>query len=84
MSIELADILAARRTIAGVAARTPMVPSLAVEGELLLKLETAQPIGAFKLRGALNAVAAVPAGAPGVRATRVTQAPTRSRQRAQV
>ena len=66
MSIELADILAARRTIAGVAARTPMVPSLAVDGELLLKLETAQPIGAFKLRGALNAVAAVPAGAPGV------------------
>ena len=66
MSIQLADILAARRTIAGVAARTPMVPSLAVEGELLLKLETAQPIGAFKLRGALNAVAAVPAGAAGV------------------
>jgi threonine dehydratase len=43
-----------------------MVPSLAVEGALLLKLETAQPIGAFKLRGALNAIAAVPAGAPGV------------------
>lgn len=66
MSVDLADILAARRAIAGIAARTPMVPSLAVDGELLLKLETAQPIGAFKLRGALNAVAAVPDGAPGV------------------
>lgn len=66
MSVDLADILAARRAIAGIAARTPMVPSLAVEGDLLLKLETAQPIGAFKLRGALNAVAAVPDGAPGV------------------
>lgn len=66
MSVDLADILAARRAIAGIAARTPMVPSLAVGGDLLLKLETAQPIGAFKLRGALNAVAAVPDGAPGV------------------
>ncbi|WP_186396460.1 hydroxyectoine utilization dehydratase EutB [Stappia sp. TSB10GB4] len=66
MSVDLADILAARRAIAGIAARTPMVPSLAVDGDLLLKLETAQPIGAFKLRGALNAVAAVPDGAPGV------------------
>ncbi|WP_306030545.1 hydroxyectoine utilization dehydratase EutB [Stappia sp. MMSF_3263] len=70
MTIDLADILAARATIAGVAARTPLVPSLhvgAISGnEFLLKLETTQPIGAFKLRGALNAVAAVPADAPGV------------------
>ena len=70
MTIALADILAARRTIAGVAVRTPLVPSphmSAVAGsEFLLKLETTQPIGAFKLRGALNAVAAVAAGAPGV------------------
>ena len=70
MSVLLADILAARRTIAGVAVRTPLVPSphmSAVAGsEFLLKLETTQPIGAFKLRGALNAVAAVPAGAAGV------------------
>ncbi len=70
MSIQLADILAARRTIAGVAVRTPLVPSphmsVVAGHEFLLKLETTQPIGAFKLRGAVNAVAAVPEGAPGV------------------
>ena len=61
----LADILAARRTIAGTAVRTPLIPS-AVAPDLLLKLELAQPIGAFKLRGALNAVAALPPDTPGV------------------
>ena len=70
MTLHLADILAARRTIAGVAVRTPLVPSphlSALAGnDFLLKLETTQPIGAFKLRGALNALAAIPAGAPGV------------------
>jgi threonine dehydratase len=70
LTIDLADILAARRVIAGVAVRTPLVPSRHMSAvanqEFLLKLETAQPIGAFKLRGALNAVAAVPAGVPGV------------------
>lgn len=70
MSIELADVLAARRTIAGVAIRTPLVLSphmSALAGsEFLLKLETTQPIGAFKLRGAVNAMAAIPAGAAGV------------------
>lgn len=70
MSVLLADIMAARRTIAGVAVRTPLVPSphmSAIAGnEFLLKLETTQPIGAFKLRGALNALAAVPASAAGV------------------
>lgn len=70
MSVLLADILAARRTIAGVAVHTPLVPSphmsMVAGDAFLLKLETTQPIGAFKLRGALNAVAAVPAGAPGV------------------
>jgi len=64
----LADVLAAAQVIAGVADATPLVPSPHM-GELcghdfLLKLETVQPIGAFKLRGALNAVAGVgePAG----------------------
>lgn len=70
MSLVLADILAARRTIAGTAARTPLVPSpflsAALGLEFLLKLEIAQPIGAFKLRGAVNAIAAVPDGAAGV------------------
>jgi threonine dehydratase len=61
----LADILAARRTIAGTAVRTPLVPSAVAEG-LLLKLELVQPTGAFKLRGALNAIAALAPDAPGV------------------
>lgn len=59
----LADIFAAARVIRGVADATPLVPSpfMAQAGgqEFLLKLENMQPIGAFKLRGALNAVAAI-------------------------
>lgn len=70
MTLSLADILAARRRIAGVALRTPLVPSLAVAArggpELLLKLETTQPIGAFKLRGAVNAVLTLDPAATGV------------------
>lgn len=65
MTPTLADILAARRAIAGTAIRTPLIPS-ARAPELLLKLELAQPTGAFKLRGALNAVAQLPADARGV------------------
>jgi threonine dehydratase len=61
LSLQLADILAARRAISGVAVRTPLVSSpymSAVTGhDFLLKLETTQPVGAFKLRGAVNAVA---------------------------
>ncbi|HEU4986045.1 MAG TPA: pyridoxal-phosphate dependent enzyme, partial [Rhizobiaceae bacterium] len=60
MSLSLADILAARRRMSGVAVETPLVPSPflgnAAGTEFLLKLEIAQPIGAFKLRGAANAV----------------------------
>src|SRR5690606_25397873 len=70
VTIDLADILAARQTIAAMAVRTPLVPSphladFALHG-FLLKLETTQPIGAFKLRRALNAVAAISQDAPGV------------------
>lgn len=58
-----ADIHAAANTIRGVADGTPLVPSPFMSdqtgAEFLLKLENMQPIGAFKLRGALNAVAAV-------------------------
>lgn len=63
----LADVLAAAQVIAGVADATPLVPSphmSRVAGhDFLLKLENMQPIGAFKLRGALNAVAGVPEAA---------------------
>jgi threonine dehydratase len=55
--IPLADIEAARERIRGVAVRTPLV-RLQADGppEVWLKLELLQPVGAFKLRGAANAV----------------------------
>ena len=56
--IELADIEAARARIADVAVRTPLVRLRNEEApaEIYLKLETLQPIGSFKIRGATNAV----------------------------
>jgi threonine dehydratase len=70
MKLSLADILAARQTIAGTAIRTALAPSpflskLAGQ-DFLLKLENTQPIGAFKLRGAANAVFNLPADVKGV------------------
>jgi threonine dehydratase len=58
----LADIRQARATIAGVALRTPLV-RLNVDAspaEIWLKLECLQPIGSFKIRGAANAMSAIP------------------------
>jgi threonine dehydratase len=55
----LAEVRAAQERLAGVAVRTPLL-RLHVEdapGEIYLKLETLQPIGSFKLRGAGNAMA---------------------------
>jgi len=57
--IALAAIEAAHEPIAGAAVRTPLV-RLNVDqapAEIWLKLETLQPINAFKIRGAANAVA---------------------------
>jgi threonine dehydratase len=55
-----ADVLEARRRIAGLALRTPLVRADALSerlgSEVLLKLETLQPTGAFKIRGAANAL----------------------------
>lgn len=69
-SVTLSQIEAARTTIAGLAVSTPLVPSphlSALAGrDFLLKLEIAQPMGAFKLRGAANAVMSLPAGTAGV------------------
>ena len=70
MAFSLADILAARRVIRGVADATPFVPSpfmtKAAGQDFLLKLENMQPVGAFKLRGAVNAVMTLPAAVAGV------------------
>lgn len=57
--IALADIEAARKRIAGTAIRTPLIRlELGPDGpDIRLKLENLQPINAYKLRGAANAVA---------------------------
>ncbi len=69
-ALTLADVLAARRTTAAIAVRTPLVPSPFLSRrcgrDFLLKLENTQPTGAFKLRGAANAVMRLPADVPGV------------------
>ena len=56
---DLSDIFAARQAIRGVAVETPVIRSAlsTPEAPLWLKLETLQPSGAFKLRGAANALA---------------------------
>jgi threonine dehydratase len=57
--IELAEIRAARERIAGTVVRTPLVRLELPPGapDVRLKLENLQPINAYKLRGAANAVA---------------------------
>ncbi len=58
------EIRAARERISGVITRTPLIRlnhDVAGVPEIWLKLENLQPINAFKLRGAANAVALLPA-----------------------
>lgn len=57
--IELAEIREARRRIADTIVRTPLVRLELGDGypDIRLKLENLQPINAYKLRGAANAVA---------------------------
>lgn len=57
--IELSEIHAARERIAATIVRTPLVRLQLGKGypEIWLKLENLQPINAYKLRGAANAVA---------------------------
>lgn len=60
--ITLDEIRAARTRIAGTIARTPLVRLELGPGQpdIRLKLENLQPINAYKLRGAANAVALLP------------------------
>jgi threonine dehydratase len=60
--IAFEEITAARERIAGAVVRTPLVRLQLPEApaEIYLKLENLQPIGSFKLRGALNAVKQIP------------------------
>ncbi len=60
--IPVEEIRAARARIAGFVVRTPLVRLNVDEApaEIWLKLETLQPIGSFKIRGASNAMAVAP------------------------
>src|SRR5207244_10197942 len=57
--IELAEVQEARKRIAGTIVRTPLIRlELGPEfPDIRIKLENLQPINAYKLRGAANAVA---------------------------
>src|SRR5436305_14628880 len=57
--IELSEIREARKRIAGTIVRTPLLRLELGPGfpDIRLKLENLQPINAYKLRGAANAVA---------------------------
>ncbi|HEX8724312.1 MAG TPA: pyridoxal-phosphate dependent enzyme [Gemmatimonadaceae bacterium] len=59
--ITLPDVERARARIAGTVVRTPLVRlHVDAPAAVHLKLETLQPIGSFKLRGALNAMRMLP------------------------
>lgn len=62
-AVSLADVRAAQKRIAGHAVRTPLKPAPALTERLgvptLLKMETMQPTGAFKVRGAANRLLAL-------------------------
>jgi threonine dehydratase len=56
--VEISAIREAAARIAGIALKTPLVraPFTGVSGEVWLKAESLQPIGAFKIRGAANKI----------------------------
>jgi threonine dehydratase len=61
MMVMLGAVEEARRNIAPVALRTPLVRCPAdTRPEVWLKLENLQPIGSFKIRGAANVTARTP------------------------
>lgn len=83
MPVTLQHIRAARERIAGKIERTPAVPSQCLSDRvgqpIHLKLEHHQTTGAFKLRGASNAIAAL---SPGERSRGVVAASTGNHGRA--
>jgi threo-3-hydroxy-L-aspartate ammonia-lyase len=54
--VSLAEIEQAARLLASVAVRTPLVPVPRLHRDLLVKPESLQPTGSFKLRGAYTAI----------------------------
>ena len=67
LPISIADVEAAAGRLAGVAVRTPVLTSSAADAlagaQLFFKCENLQRIGAFKFRGAFNALSRLPAEA---------------------
>ena len=59
--VGLQRVIEAAATLAGVAVHTPLVPFGPPGDRRFLKAESLQPIGAFKIRGAYNAVASLSA-----------------------
>jgi threonine dehydratase len=58
--ITIDDVRAAAKSITGVAVRTPLLQPWAIGPDLWLKPENLQPVGAFKVRGALHALRSLP------------------------
>lgn len=60
----LAEIRAAAKRLNGIAVRTPLVPlhSFEATNDILLKPETLQPVGSYKLRGVYNWAASLSEG----------------------
>jgi len=59
--VTVEEIKAAARRLDGVIVRTPLVPFPDTEPRLLIKPESLQPTGSFKLRGAFSAISALSA-----------------------
>jgi threonine dehydratase len=59
--VDLTEIRAAAARLAGVALRTQLIPFPLADPGLLLKPESLQPTGSFKVRGAYAAISALPA-----------------------
>ena len=62
--VSVDEIRSAAARLDGVIVRTPLVPFPRVAPRLLIKPESLQPTGAFKLRGAYAASSALPAAVP--------------------
>src|SRR5689334_13033194 len=59
--VTVEEIRAAADRLDGVIVRTPLVPFPETAPRLLVKPESLQPTGSFKLRGAFAAISALPA-----------------------
>ncbi|MEM8757188.1 MAG: pyridoxal-phosphate dependent enzyme [Planctomycetota bacterium] len=69
-SVVFNDIVSAAATLRGIAHRSPVLTSRAIDtltgASVMLKCESFQRVGAFKFRGAYNAISQLPGNANGV------------------